>query len=188
MNFELLDQSPAKRARRQSLAAVAEDPSHRLRARGSDRAVRRRPARLRRRIEGVRRAATARSPRSASIASSGSRSTARRRWSTSTARRSCSTPTSCCSRWASWAPRRISREALGVERDQRSNYRAEHGKFATSVARRVRRRRLPPRPIARRLGHQRRPRRRARRRRVPHGREPAAGAEADARRRDVLRT
>ncbi len=48
-----------------------------------------------------------------------------------TARRS--RPTSCCSRWASSVPRLTSRRQLGVELDARSNYKAEHGRFATSV-------------------------------------------------------
>ncbi len=50
-----------------------------------------------------------------------------------------------------------------------TTFTAEHGKFATNLDGRLRRRRLPPRPIARRLGHQRRPRRRPLDRRVPDG-------------------
>ena len=58
-------------------------------------------------------------------------------------------------------PEQYVAEMLGVEtRPAARNFKAEHGKFATNVPKRVRRRRLPPRPIARRLGHQRRPRRR----------------------------
>ena len=48
-------------------------------------------------------------------------------------RRSCSKPISCCSRWAFWDPRLISRRRSAWSCDQRSNYRAVHGKFATSV-------------------------------------------------------
>ena len=71
-------------------------------------------------------------------------------------------------------------EMLGVEsqrpRGNWETFKAEHGTFATNVPRRLRRRRLPPRPIARRVGHQRRPRRRPRHRRVPDGHQHAARA------------
>ena len=56
-------------------------------------------------------------------------------------------------------------------------FKAEHGPFATNARRRLRRRRLPPRSIARRVGDQRRPRRAPRDRRVPDGHStlPAPG-------------
>ena len=62
-------------------------------------------------------------------------------------------------------------DALNVERDARTNVKAEHEKYTTSTPGRLRRRRLPPRPEPRRLGLQRRPRRRARVRPLPDGRD-----------------
>ena len=55
VNLELLDQPPREARARQPVADVAEDPAHRLRARGVDRALRRGPAQLRGRVEGFRR-------------------------------------------------------------------------------------------------------------------------------------
>ena len=63
---------------------------------------------------------------------------------------------------------------FALETDARSNVKAEHGKFTTNLPGRLRRRRHAPRPVARRLGHQRRPRRRPRVRPLPHGRHPPA--------------
>ena len=62
-------------------------------------------------------------------------------------------------------------DALKVERDARSNIKAEDGKYATSIPGRLCRRRLPPRPEPRRLGLQGRPRRRPRVRPLPDGRD-----------------
>ncbi|MCK7532256.1 MAG: FAD-dependent oxidoreductase [Marinilabiliales bacterium] len=59
---------------------------------------------------------------------------------------------SSCWRWASSGPEQPLLEQLGVERDPRTNVKAEHGKYATSMPGRLRRRRLPPRPEPRRLG------------------------------------
>ncbi len=71
-------------------------------------------------------------------------------------------------------------EMLGLETDEPrrgwTTFRAEHGNFATNVAGRLRRRRLPPRPEPGRLGHQRRPRRGSGDRRVPDGRVAALRA------------
>ena len=44
-----------------------------------------------------------------------------------------SRPSSCCWRWASSVPKISCSIKLGVEKDPRSNAKAEHGKFATSV-------------------------------------------------------
>ena len=52
---------------------------------------------------------------------------------------------------------------LNLEMDPRGNVKAD-ANYMTSLRRRVRRRRFAPRPIARRLGHSRRPRSRPRRR------------------------
>ena len=68
-------------------------------------------------------------------------------------------------------------QTLGVELDRALELQRRARQVRDERARRLRRRRLPPRPIARRLGHQRRPRRRARRRPISHGLEHAAGAE-----------
>ena len=40
---------------------------------------------------------------------------------------------SCCWRWASSGPSRCCSKDLGVETDARTNVKAEHGKFATSI-------------------------------------------------------
>ena len=39
----------------------------------------------------------------------------------------------CCSRWASLGPENQLLDQLGVEKDARTNAKAEHGKFATNV-------------------------------------------------------
>ena len=80
-------------------------------------------------------------------------------------------PTSCCSRWASSGPVQTGLlEQFGVERDARSNVKAEHRRLPDVGAEGVRRRRHAPRPVARRLGDPRGPPVRARGRRVPDGR------------------
>jgi hypothetical protein len=60
-------------------------------------------------------------------------------------------------------------DALNVERDARSNIKAEHEKYTTSLPGSLRRRRLPPWSKSRRLGLQRRPRCRPRVRPVLDG-------------------
>ena len=76
-------------------------------------------------------------------------------------------------------PEQYVSELLGLEHDPRTNYKAQHGQFATSVPKVFACRRLPPRPIARRLGDQRRPRRGPRHRRVPDGFERFARARVN---------
>ena len=61
-------------------------------------------------------------------------------------------------------------EKLGLDVDQRSNFKAEFGEFETSVPGRFRRRRLPARAVARGLGHLRGQRRGCQGRRLSHGR------------------
>ncbi len=126
--------SAAREARgRQPLAAVAEDLAHRLRARGVDRALRRRPAQLR---------VVSKEFRANGHGGVGAVKITRIEWQKTdggaprmveldgTARRS--RPIWSCSRWAS-GPEAYVAQKLGVELDGRSNYKAEHGKFATSV-------------------------------------------------------
>ena len=60
-------------------------------------------------------------------------------------------------------------EQLGVEVDERANYKAPYGQVPHERRQRLCRRRLPPRPEPDRLGHQRRPRRRARMRSLLDG-------------------
>ena len=134
LNFELLDQSPAEARARQSVAAVAEDPSLRLRARGSHRALRRRSAQLRRRVEGVRGRRRQASPRiriNRVEWQLGERRAEddRRRRLVGAAR---SRPRAA--RDGLLGPRGVSRAGARTSSAiQRSNYRAAHGKFATSV-------------------------------------------------------
>ena len=61
-------------------------------------------------------------------------------------------------------------EQLAVERDARTNVKAEHEKYATNIRGRLCGRRRPARPKPGRLGLQRRPRRGPRMRPLPHGR------------------
>ena len=80
----------------------------------------------------------------------------------------------CCWRWAFSARRSAARSnSLGLELDPRGNVKCD-ANYMTSVARRVRRRRHAPRPVARRVGDSRRPRSRPRRRQVPDGRDAPA--------------
>ena len=60
-------------------------------------------------------------------------------------------------------------DELGVQRDPRTNVKAEFEQVHHQPQRRLRRRRLPPRPKPGRLGLQRRPRRRPRVRPLPDG-------------------
>ena len=61
-------------------------------------------------------------------------------------------------------------ESLGIERDARSNAKADFEKYTTNIQRCLCRRRLPSRPEPRRVGVQRRPRRGARMRPLSDGR------------------
>ena len=112
--------------------------------------------------------------------SSPSRSSGRRTTRASSCRTKCpapsrrAPPSSCCWRWASSAPSSRCSKDLGVERDPRSNVKAEHEPVHDQPQGRLRRRRLPPRPEPRRLGHQRGPRRRPRVRPLPDGQDRSA--------------
>ena len=74
-------------------------------------------------------------------------------------------------------PERYVAEQLGIELDRAVELPGRPRQVRDERARRVRRRRLPPRPIARGLGDQRRARRRARDRSIPDGIDAAAGPE-----------
>jgi NAD(P)H-dependent glutamate synthase small subunit len=159
VNLELLDQRC-----RQSVAAVAEDPPLRLCARGSRRALRCGSAQLCRRLERVRRPRRARrsgahQPRAVAAGEWRAAEDDRRRGICRDAR--------CGSRPArDGLPR--ARGVSGRGSRHRARSALELPRRARQVCdqchRCVRGRRLPPRSVARRLGHQRRPRRRARRR------------------------
>ena len=92
--------------------------------------------------------------------------------------RRCCPRSSSCWRWASSGPSSRCSKRLGVERDARSNVKAEHDKYHDQPQRRLCRRRLPPRPEPGRLGLQRRPRRRARVRPLPDGQHRPSGCSA----------
>ena len=83
----------------------------------------------------------------------------------SRAPRSRTRPTSCCSRWASCTPSSRCSRRSASRRDPRGN--AKAGAYATSRRRRLRRRRRAPRPVADRVGDQRGPPVRPRRRPLP---------------------
>ncbi len=110
---------------------------------------------------------------------------ARRRASTrSRAPSSSCPPTSCCWRWASCHPEHEGLvEQLAVDLDQRGN--VDAGAVRHQRARRVRRGRRPPRPVARGLGDQRGPQGRPRRGRLP--RRARRRARRGSRRRPAQR-
>ena len=164
VNFELLPQPPAERARRQPLAAVAADLPHRLRPSRGRRQVRRRPARptasMSKEFVG---------DEDGSVA--GIR-TVQVEWNKVDGQwkleRSCrharsSGPPICPARDGLPRPRAIRQPRCSASSTTRArNYKAPARQVRDQRAEGLRRRRLPPRPIARRLGDQRRPRRRAR--------------------------
>ena len=179
VNLELLDQSPAKRAADNPWPLWPKIHRSDYAHEEADRALRCRSAQLRRRVEGIRgqRRQGRRDPHQPRRVAAGR--TARRRWSTSRARRELLEADLVLLAMGFLGPEAYLAQALGRGARPALELPRRARQVRDERARRVRRRRLPPRPIARRLGHQRRPRRRARRRRVPDGREPAAGAEAE---------
>ena len=99
-----------------------------------------------------------------------------------------SRPTSCCSRWASSGPVQAGLlEQFGVERDARTNVKADTDELPHVGAEGLRRRRHAARPVARRVGDPRRPPGRARGRRVPDGSVVAAAVNSRSQTMPALR-
>ena len=135
VQFEIVPKPPLERAAGQSLAAVAEGLQARLR-----------PGRGQGRSAATTRASTPSRRRSSSATSNGhvkeiahgprrvgqGQRPGRRRGTSPAPRRS-SRPSSCCWRMGFCGPENQLLDQLGVEKDPRTNAKAEHGKFATSV-------------------------------------------------------
>ena len=167
---------PMERADGQSLAGVAEGLQARLRPGGSRRQIRRRSARLshhrdevRRRRQRPRQGRAHRASRVGQERQGPVHPEERPRHREGRCPRS-----SSCWRWASSGPsnRCSTRSASSATRAR--NVKAELRQIHDEHPGRLRRRRLPPRPKPRRLGLQRRPRRRPRVRPLPDGRDGSA--------------
>ena len=135
VQFEILPKPPMDRAKRQPVARVAEGLQAGLRPGRSRRQIRRRPARLSHHRDEVRRRRQAATSRQ----STPSRSSGRRTTRASSSPRTFPAPRKSLPAqlvllaMGFLGPEQPLLDALGVERDPRSNVKAEHEKYTTSI-------------------------------------------------------